>query len=679
MSKKSGKKHTRLKAAAGIALLASGAVFLERLRKATKEPESINDGNKYLAQEVEPVAEVPRPTLYERIGKRALDKVLSFCGLVVLAPVFGAIALAIEIDDPGPVLFKQKRVGKDKNFFELHKFRSMKMSTPHDVPTHQLADPDKYITRVGKFLRKTSLDELPQIWDIFRGKMSIIGPRPALWNQEDLVRERDKYGANSVMPGHTGLAQISGRDELEIPAKAALDGEYVRRLRNGSVKGFTEDAKCFVGTISSVIRSEGVVEGGTGELNKEKEAAPGGKKEHILVICQYFHPEQFRINDICTEWVKRGYKVTVVTGIPNYPQGEYYEGYGKDKRTQEFWNGIEIIRLPIEPRGNTSLELAANYMSFVGEGKKWVDRTQLKADIVFTYQLSPATMDLVGIWYAKKFNVPHVLYVLDMWPENVEIITGIHSKAVLLPLQKMLDYIYKNSSKILTSSKSFITKIEKRGVPAEKIVFWPQYAEDFYRPVTGADVPEIPDDGWFNIAFAGNIGYAQGLGILPPVAAKLKAEGLKVRFTIIGDGRYLPELKEQVAAAGAEEYFNFIDRRPAEDIPRLVSAADALLITLSKSEVFAMTIPAKTQSYMACGKPLLVSADGEVQSVVRAAGCGLASDAEDENGLLENIRTLAATPEEKLEEYAANAVKYSKANFDKETLLAQIDRIIEEA
>ena len=152
-----------------------------------------------------------------------------------------------------------------------------------------------------------------------------------------------------------------------------------------------------------------------------------------------------------------------------------------------------------------------------------------------------------------------------------------------------------------------------------------------------------------------------------------------MRFTIIGDGRYLPELREQVAAAGAEEYFNFIDRRPAEDIPRLVSAADALLITLSKSEVFAMTIPAKTQSYMACGKPLLVSADGEVQSVVRAAGCGLASDAGDESGLLENIRTLAATPEEKLKEYAENAVKYSKANFDRETLLDQIDRIIEEA
>ena len=267
MSKKKN-DHSGLKTAAGIMFLAGAAIFLERLAKATKETEAIDEGNAYLVQPAPLLSEETKPTLYEKFGKRALDKVLSFCGLVVLAPVFGLIAVAIEIDDPGPVLFKQKRVGKDKHFFEVHKFRSMKMSTPHDVPTHQLADPDQYITRVGRFLRKTSLDELPQIWDIFRGKMSIIGPRPALWNQADLVAERDRYGANSVMPGLTGLAQINGRDELEIAEKAAIDGEYVRRLRRGNTEGFAEDARCFIDTISSVLNEEGVVEGGTGELNK---------------------------------------------------------------------------------------------------------------------------------------------------------------------------------------------------------------------------------------------------------------------------------------------------------------------------------------------------------------------------------------------------------------------------
>ncbi len=265
------KKINAVKTAAGIIALAGAAVFLERLAKATKETEAIDEGNPYIQQDA-PVQkqEEPDQGLYEKYGKRAIDKILSFCGLVVLAPVFGLIALAIEIDDPGPVLFKQKRVGKGKHFFEVHKFRSMKMSTPHDVPTHQLADPDQYITRVGKILRKTSLDELPQIWDIFRGRMSIIGPRPALWNQADLVAERDKYGANDIMPGLTGWAQINGRDELEIPVKAELDGVYADVLRQGGLNAFLFDCNCFIGTVSSVVKGDGVVEGGTGELEKHK-------------------------------------------------------------------------------------------------------------------------------------------------------------------------------------------------------------------------------------------------------------------------------------------------------------------------------------------------------------------------------------------------------------------------
>lgn len=200
--------------------------------------------------------------IYDRYIKRAIDVVLSFGGLVVLSPIYAGIAIAIKIDDPGPVFFTQKRVGQNKEFFKIHKFRSMKMSTPHDVPTHMLGDPDQYITRVGKFLRKHSLDELPQIWDIFIGNMSVIGPRPALWNQDVLIAEREKYHANDVKPGLTGWAQINGRDELEIPVKAKLDGEYVEK------ESLFFDIKCFLGTIGSVLSSDGVVEGGTGELNK---------------------------------------------------------------------------------------------------------------------------------------------------------------------------------------------------------------------------------------------------------------------------------------------------------------------------------------------------------------------------------------------------------------------------
>lgn len=201
---------------------------------------------------------------YERYLKRGLDIILSFTGLVVLSPLLLGISVAIKIDDPGPVLFTQKRVGQDKKYFKLHKFRSMKMSTPHDVPTHMLENPDQYITKIGKLLRAHSLDELPQIWDIFIGNMSVIGPRPALWNQDVLIAERDKYGANDVKPGLTGLAQISGRDELEIPDKAKLDGEYVQNM------GAKMDVKCFLGSVGVFVHDDTVVEGRIGEMEKEQ-------------------------------------------------------------------------------------------------------------------------------------------------------------------------------------------------------------------------------------------------------------------------------------------------------------------------------------------------------------------------------------------------------------------------
>ena len=210
--------------------------------------------------------------MYAKVIKRLFDIVLSFLALIVLSWVYLILIIAIKIDDPGAAFFKQKRVGIHKTYFKLHKFRSMKMSTPHDTPTHQLENPEQYITKVGKFLRKTSLDELPQIWDIFIGKMSIIGPRPALWNQDDLVAERDKYGANDVKPGLTGWAQINGRDKLEISDKAKLDGDYSAALKKGGFKAFGMDLKCFFGSIISVFKRDGVVEGGTGELNKNAES-----------------------------------------------------------------------------------------------------------------------------------------------------------------------------------------------------------------------------------------------------------------------------------------------------------------------------------------------------------------------------------------------------------------------
>ena len=399
--------------------------------------------------------------------------------------------------------------------------------------------------------------------------------------------------------------------------------------------------------------------------------------KHILVVAQYFYPESFRINDIATEWVKRGYKVTVLTGIPNYPKGEYYEGYSKTEKRHEIWNGIEIIRLPIEPRKTGSLKLIKNYISFVTTGRRWVRKTKLKADVVFTFEVSPMTQALVSVWYARKEKIPHILYVTDLWPENVEIITGIHNRLVIGSIQRMVDYIYNSSDRILTSSNSFIDAIRKRGILDEKIEFWPQYAEDFYKPVKNEGCTEIPDDGVLNLVFAGNIGFAQGLGILPEAAKKLQSEGLLVRFNVIGDGRYLPELKRLIENNRVDEYFNFIDRKPAEKIPGYLAVADALLITLSKSKVFSITIPAKTQSCFACGKPILVSADGEVQEIIRSAQAGLVSDAEDIEGLVVNIKRLCEMDKNEREQFGKNVLKYSSEHFNKKLLLDRMDKILQ--
>ena len=942
-----------------------------------------------------------KPGFYDKYGKRAMDIVLSFGGLVLLSPIYAGIALAIKIDDPGPVLFTQKRMGQNKQYFKLHKFRSMKMSTPHDVPTHMLDNPDQYITKVGKFLRAHSLDELPQIWDIFIGNMSVIGPRPGLWNQDILTAERDKYGANDVKPGLTGWAQINGRDELEIPDKAKLDGDYVQNM------GLKMDAKCFLGSVHVFGKDESVVEGGTGEMKKtggkytegktaqelighigfgepveidpeakkkvlitgagsyigemfqsyamehyadnfeidtldmldpewdktdfseydivyhvagiahadvgnvseetkakyyavntdltvkvaEKaknegvkefifmssmivygESAPYGTekivdeytvpnpanfygdsklqadmavrdladdsfkvlvlrppmiygkgskgnyptlaklakklpvfpdvdnarsmlhidnlceflcqimlvkevsenavilipqnkewiktadmvreiakvsgkkvkllnvmnpcvtvgkkvpgkvsrlvnkafgnncythkisvypgieyqryslkesiirtegntreassdkedhtemhKKHILVVSQYFYPEQFRINDMCQEWIKRGYKVTVLTGIPNYPMGKFYEGYGYAKRRREVWNGIDIIRIPLIARGSSSIGMVANYSSFVVSGFVKNLLSNIKADYVFTFEVSPMTQALIGCWYAKKHHVPHYLYVQDLWPENVITVTGISNPAIIKPIDKMVDYIYKNTDEIFATSPSFVEAICNRevNVPHEKVHYWPQYAEEFYKPLEKKAVKEIPEDGSFKIIFTGNIGTAQGLQILPKTAELLKGENVK--FVMVGDGRYLEEFENEIQKRNVQDKFLMVPRQPAERIPELLAACDAAFLSFQDDPLWTKTIPAKLQSYMACGMPIIASAAGETKRIIEEAECGVCCAIGDVEQLGKSIKVMM---EANMEEMCVKSRDYCEHHFDKKMLMDQME------
>ena len=395
------------------------------------------------------------------------------------------------------------------------------------------------------------------------------------------------------------------------------------------------------------------------------------KKKHILVVSQYFYPEQFRINDICCEWVKRGYKVTVLTGIPNYPQGTFYEGYDLKHKRYEEWNGVKIIRIPLTERKSGSVRLAMNYMSFVASGFVWKTMTSIKADFVFIFEVSPMTQALNGVWYAKKHKIPCYLYVQDLWPENVEIVTGIHSPAVIKPIRKMTDYIYKNCDHIFATSPSFVEEIQKR-CPGEesKVTYWPQYAEEFYQPVEKTAVLEIPDDDSFKVVFTGNIGQAQGLEILPKAAALLKDEN--VRFIIIGDGRNKDEFIRQIEECGVEGRFILIDRQPAERIPEMLACCDAAFLSFMDNELFSKTIPAKLQSYMACGMPIIASAIGETKRIINEAECGICCPIGDEKALADGIRSLMRYKD--IEIMGTNALDYSKNNFDKNALMDEMDQ-----
>lgn len=398
-------------------------------------------------------------------------------------------------------------------------------------------------------------------------------------------------------------------------------------------------------------------------------------KKHILVVSQYFFPEQFRINDMCEEWINRGYKITVLTGIPNYPVGKFYDGYGLFKRKKEIHKGMEIIRLPIFPRGKNSIMLVLNYLSFVVSGFFWKLLTKVDADQVFIFEVSPMTQALPGVWYAKKKNIPSFIYIQDLWPENVEIITGIKNKCIINLIGKMVDYIYKNCTKIFTTSESFKKSIKNRGVSVDKVEYWPQYAEDFYKPIKLTNSNLELQKNIFNIVFAGNIGNAQGLDILPKVAKKLKQiqTTKKVRFNIIGDGRYKDTLLQTVEINNVSDMFKFIEKQPALKIPAYISENDAAFICLTDSPLFKMTIPAKLQSYMACGIAILASAGGETNRIINEAKAGLVSSPGDVEGLTRIIIDMLNKTDQEINELGKNAKIYSEMNFNKNKLMDRMD------
>ena len=338
----------------------------------------------------------------------------------------------------------------------------------------------------------------------------------------------------------------------------------------------------------------------------------------ILIVTQYFFPETFRVNTLCEELVKRGHDVLVLTGYPQYPHGKIYDGYGFNVPYEKEWKGARIERIKVMPRGKTPLGLLLNCLTFVTEGKKWVKKCNEKFDAVYVFEVSPVTVGLPAVEYKKKFGAPIYFNVQDLWPENVEIVLGIKNKLIINIINKIVDKIYSASDKILCSSNSFVKNIRERGVPKEKITFWPQFCStpDF----SDAVKPDSFSDNYFNIVFTGNIGEAQGLDLLVDAAAKLKNNG--IRWYIIGEGRDKKRLEKYVKDNCLDNVVFFLGKMSERESNIHTYFADCAYLSFKKNKLFEMTLPAKLQSYMACGVPIIAAAGGESANIIKVANCG---------------------------------------------------------
>jgi len=400
-------------------------------------------------------------------------------------------------------------------------------------------------------------------------------------------------------------------------------------------------------------------------------------KKHILILCMHFYPTQFRVNDIALDLVKRGYKVTAVTAIPNYPQAHFTKGYGWFRKRREHYEGIDIVRIPIFPRGNSSLTMIFNYLSFQFFGYFFSVFTRLKADHVFIYGTSPLLKSSVALRYAKRKRIDSTFYVMDLWPDSVIYAGGISSPPIIKYLTKFMKKQYDASTHILTSSHTFMHEIEKLGVPSSKIIHWPQYAEDVFNDIDNVGVPhDFIKDGIPNFVFAGTLGVAQGLDILVDTAKLLKKDKLNIRFVLIGDGRHRDTLQENIKDRHLEEYFHFIDKKPVDLIPNYLFHADAAILTLQDTPIFEKTIPAKLQSYMAFGIPILASAKGEVEKIIKDASCGLIAHPGDANAFKSIIEEFLALELMLRKNMAYSAKTYANQHFNKKELMNRLEQIM---
>ena len=398
----------------------------------------------------------------------------------------------------------------------------------------------------------------------------------------------------------------------------------------------------------------------------------------ILVISQYFYPENFRINDLCLGLKDKGHTITVLTAKPNYPKGNFFPGYSFFNRSVEDYHGIKVYRSPIIPRGNaTGVKLFINYISFVFFGSIKLFFIKEKFDKIFVYAPSPITVGYIGALASFIFKAKAYLWVHDIWPESVKDAGGINNKLVLSLVNQMTKSIYYFYENILVQSPAFSEYLIGQGVNESKIIFYPYYAEKFYKVINEENEIKSQYGDGLNIVFAGNIGVAQSFDTIIEAAKILSKKSNNFRFIIIGDGRDKKRVIQKISENFLDDYFKFLGSYPPEKMPAFFASADALLVSLKNTKIFSMTIPGKLQSYLACGKPIIASLNGIGAKIINESNSGYTSNAEDYESLANAIIDFSTLNSTKKNELGKNARDYYEKEFERSSLLTRLIDIFE--
>lgn len=395
----------------------------------------------------------------------------------------------------------------------------------------------------------------------------------------------------------------------------------------------------------------------------------------ILIVTPHFYPENFKCNDMAFELQNRGHEVTVMTAIPDYPEGKFFKGYGIFKRRREKINGVDVRRSLIIPRGNgSSVRLALNYLSYTVFGSLkaiWVGMMN-KYDVVIGHETSPVMVGIPGIIIKKLQSIPMHFWVLDLWPESLSAAGGIKNQYILRPFESLTKWIYRNSDKILIGSKGYRRSINQKGDFDPKIEYFPNWVEESLVSTKSYDVPNLPEG--FNVMIAGNMGDAQDIPHVMEAACKLKGE--KINFIFVGDGRKKEYVEDFVTKNGLEEQVFCLGRFPLEAMPSLFSQASVLFMALKDVPIFSLTVPSRLQAYMSAGKPVVAMINGEGADLIKEADCGWSVPAEDSKALADMLLRLSKEDSEILKQKGENGKKYSKAHFDFKTCIDNLEEII---